>query len=75
VSIRILRRFIGDMDGQHSDEAAASHVYSQVAKKHWRELNRALLDLAASVCMPRTTKCEQCPLSDAGCEWARGRCC
>jgi len=74
VSIRVLRRFMGDMDGQHTDEAVASHVYSQVPKKRWRELNWALLDLAASVCTPRTTKCEQCPLSDAGCEWARSRC-
>jgi A/G-specific adenine glycosylase len=75
VSIRVLRRFMGDTDRQHTDEEVASHVYSQVPRGHWRELNWAVLDLAASVCMPRTPRCEQCPLSDAGCEWARDRCC
>ena len=64
VSNRVLRRYLGKLDKDHSDQDVASIVYSQVPKDRWRELNWAILDLAAAICMPRVPRCQICPLID-----------
>ena len=62
VSIRVLRRYLGDRYDGESDKYVASAVYSTVSKDRWRELNWAILDLAAAICMPRVPRCQLCPL-------------
>jgi A/G-specific adenine glycosylase len=64
VSIRVLRRYIGNQNMAHSDQKVASRAYSPVPKDRWRELNWAILDLAAAKCLPRIPRCQCCPLKD-----------
>ena len=70
VSIRVLRRYLDDKNDGLTDIQVASRAYSLVSKDQWRELNWAILDLAAAVCMPRRPRCPNCPLEDR-CKWAR----
>ena len=69
VSVRVLRRYLGKQGKDYSDQHVASIVYSEVPKNRWRELNWAILDLAAAICMPRVPRCHLCPLVDR-CKWA-----
>ena len=68
VSVRVLRRYLGKQGNDYSDKYVASIVYSEVPKNRWRELNWAILDLAAAICMPRVPRCQLCPLVDR-CKW------
>ena len=70
VSIRVLRRFIGDEDVEHSDLEVASEVYFQVPRLHWSALNWAVLDLAAAICMPKNPRCNDCPV-ESQCKWSQ----
>jgi A/G-specific adenine glycosylase len=72
VSERVFRRFLGGRDNTEPKEQVARRVYSQIPKRQWRELNWAILDLAATLCMPRVPRCSVCPLSDE-CGWAKRR--
>ena len=65
VSIRVFRRYLGKQENDDSDRDVASKVYSIVPKDRWRELNWAILDLAATICMPRVPRCQRCPLRDS----------
>ena len=69
VSIRVLRRYLGDQNTAHTDQQVAYKAYSSAPKDQWRELNWAILDLAAAVCMPRIPRCQTCPLVDL-CKWS-----
>jgi len=64
VSIRVLRRYLGDHNAAHTDQHVASRAYSQAPKNRWCELNWAILDLAAAKCLPRIPRCQCCPLKD-----------
>lgn len=70
VSVRVLRRYLGEQDNGHTDEQVALMAYSQVPNHRWKELNWAILDLAAALCMPRIPRCEECPLTE-GCKWRK----
>ena len=70
VSIRVMRRFRGNHTKRQSDQRIASITYSGVPKDRWRELNWAILDLSAELCMPRVPRCLDCPLSEQ-CKWAQ----
>jgi len=69
VSIRVMRRYLGEWDGTLTDTDVALQAYLQVPKSQWRELNWSILDLAAAVCLPRIPRCHSCPLEDR-CKWA-----
>lgn len=69
VSIRVLRRYLGNDFDTDSDQQVASTAYAQIPEYRWRELNWAILDLAAALCMPRIPKCQRCPLENH-CKWA-----
>jgi A/G-specific adenine glycosylase len=70
VSVRVMRRYLGDWDQVLPDTAIESGVYTMVSEDQWRELNWAILDLAAAVCMPKIPRCQICPLKDQ-CEWSK----
>lgn len=72
VSIRVLRRYLGNRYKARTDLQVATKAYSSVPKDQWRELNWAILDLAAAVCMPRVPRCQSCPL-EVRCRWAQKR--
>ena len=69
VSIRVMRRYLGQWAGDIPDVQVASQAYLQVPKTRWRELNWSILDLAAALCMPRVPRCHSCPLEEH-CKWA-----
>jgi len=50
-------RMAGDRLFGLTDEEAVPHV-------SWREANSALMDLGATVCMPQSPVCDDCPLAD-----------
>jgi len=69
VSSRVMKRLLGDIsDGKDDDELAIS-VYSHSPEGRWRDLNWAILDIAATVCMPKIPRCDDCPIS-ADCRWS-----
>jgi A/G-specific adenine glycosylase len=72
VSARVYRRYFGlDGDGPASnDEELWALVEEVTPHEHVREWNWAVLDLAATVCLPKVPRCSECPLS-ADCAWSR----
>ena len=69
VSSRVMKRLLrGLSDGKDDDELAIS-VYSHAPEGRWRDLNWAILDIAAAVCMPKIPRCDDCPIS-ADCGWS-----
>ena len=70
VTARVYRRFFG----MESSVPAASdgELWELVAevtpRQRVREWNWAVLDLAASVCLPKIPRCEECPLR-SNCAW------
>ena len=74
VTARVYRRYFG-----LSSEVAASAdpelwglVDLATPKKVVREWNWAVLDLAATVCLPKIPRCGECPLV-SDCAWSRAR--
>lgn len=72
VSARVYRRYFGlDGDAPASSDGELWEVVHRVTPRtHLREWNWAVLDLAATVCLPRIPRCEECPLDDR-CAWSR----
>jgi A/G-specific adenine glycosylase len=72
VSARVYRRFFGlDGDGPASSDGSLWETVHRVTPRtHLREWNWAVLDLAASVCLPGVPRCWECPLDDR-CAWSR----
>ena len=71
VSARVFRRFFGlSGDADASVDAGLWRIVEEVVPRHRAsELNWSVLDLAASVCMPKVPQCSRCPLH-ARCRWA-----
>lgn len=73
-SARVYRRYFGELHSvEHKtvDEElweTVEAVSSTAAKVDGRRLNWAVLDLAASVCLPSRPRCTSCPLL-GGCLW------
>ncbi len=61
---RVLSRWRGEaLDGAALAEAATQELAGSA--RHW---NQAIMDLGAKVCLPRTPRCESCPVQ----QWCAG---
>jgi A/G-specific adenine glycosylase len=70
VSVRVYARYVG----RHRMPSPASPVLEKQVAKLTKgvtqpDINWAVLDLAASVCLPKKPRCAICPLA-SGCKWA-----
>lgn len=67
VSARVYRRYFGHFSGRApvADEGLWDLVAQVTPRRAVREWNWAVLDLAASVCLPKVPRCLECPLNDA----------
>jgi A/G-specific adenine glycosylase len=71
VTARVYRRYFG-LDSAipaSSDGALWELVMQATPRQRVREWNWAVLDLAASVCLPKVPRCDECPLSSR-CAWS-----
>jgi A/G-specific adenine glycosylase len=71
VSARVYRRYFG-LDAEvpaTNDRALWATVNDVTPKRNPRDWNWAVLDLAATVCLPRRPRCQECPLV-AGCAFS-----
>jgi A/G-specific adenine glycosylase len=74
-SARVYRRYFGQLDApEHKsvDDAlwGLATTVLPAARRAARRVNWAVLDLAASTCLPTHPHCQDCPLAP-GCRWAR----
>jgi len=72
VTARVYRRYFGlagDLPAVN-DKKLWSVVTDVTQKRSVKEWNWAVLDLAATVCLPKVPRCSTCPLQ-ADCAWAR----
>jgi A/G-specific adenine glycosylase len=72
-SARVYRRYFGHLEATHHkavDNALWELADAALSTRHeaTRRLNWAVLDLAASTCLPVNPRCETCPVSP-GCHW------
>ena len=74
VTARVYRRYFGLVSeaSPSADQALWDLVQSATPKDAVREWNWAVLDLAATVCLPRIPQCDECPLV-GHCAWSRAR--
>jgi A/G-specific adenine glycosylase len=72
VSARVYRRYFGlEADGPAaSDRRLIQVVEEATPRDHVREWNWAVLDLAATICLPKVPRCGECPLRDQ-CAWSK----
>ena len=72
VTARVYRRFFGMESNVPavSDGQLWELVAEVTPRQRVREWNWAVLDLAASVCLPKIPRCEECPLRSS-CAWKR----
>jgi A/G-specific adenine glycosylase len=71
VTARVYRRYFGlvaDLPAV-ADKELWSIVSDITPKRSVREWNWAVLDLAATICLPKVPRCSNCPLR-RGCAWA-----
>jgi A/G-specific adenine glycosylase len=73
VSARVYRRYFGLAGtGPASSDGQLWRVVSKATpRQRVREWNWAVLDLAASVCLPKVPRCSECPL-EPRCAWSQG---
>lgn len=72
VTARVYRRYFG-LEGDEpatNDDKLWALVEEVTPHEHIREWNWAVLDLAATICLPKVPRCSQCPLQ-ADCTWSR----
>ena len=69
VTARVYRRFFGLSDSEQELWAFVENIFPN---QHAIELNWAVLDLAASICLPKKPRCEICPISK-GCDYAKNK--
>jgi A/G-specific adenine glycosylase len=74
VSARVYRRYFGleTATPASSDGRLWELVSEATPSRRTREWNWAVLDLAASVCLPKVPRCEECPLQTR-CAWSTVR--
>ena len=72
VTARVYRRYfgLGSNGAANSDGALWSLVEEVTPKGRVREWNWAVLDLAATVCLPKVPRCSECPLA-LHCAWSQ----
>jgi A/G-specific adenine glycosylase len=72
VTARVYRRYFGlEGDGPASNDDELWTLVEEVTpREHVREWNWAVLDLAATVCLPKVPRCSDCPLQ-RDCAWSR----
>jgi A/G-specific adenine glycosylase len=72
VTARVYRRFFGlPSDRPPSEDPSLWDVVARVTpRRRVREWNWAVLDLAATICLPRRPRCPDCPLRER-CAWSR----
>ena len=71
VTARVYRRYFGlAADGRPSDGALWERGGKATPRSEVREWNWAVLDLAASVCLPKVPRCGECPL-EQHCAWSQ----
>jgi A/G-specific adenine glycosylase len=73
VTARVYRRYFGlpsELPAV-SDQELWSLVSDVTPKRSFRAWNWAVLDLAATVCLPKVPRCSSCPLQSE-CVWAAG---
>jgi A/G-specific adenine glycosylase len=73
VSARVYRRYFElPGTGPASSDGQLWRAVSQATpRQRVREWNWAVLDLAASVCLPKVPRCSECPL-ESRCAWSKG---
>ena len=69
VTERVFRRYFGARPAR-PPTAVAAQAYAQAPRGEWHRLNWAVLDLAASTCLPKRPLCAACPLSGR-CSWVK----
>jgi A/G-specific adenine glycosylase len=72
VTARVYRRYFG-LDGHgpaSTDRELWAVVEEATPHEHVREWNWAVLDLAATICLPKVPRCVECPLQEH-CAWSR----
>ena len=71
VSARVYRRYFGiPAEAEPSEDRGLWETARQASRgSPARELNWAVLDLAAMICLPKVPRCPSCPLQK-GCTWA-----
>jgi A/G-specific adenine glycosylase len=74
VTARVYRRYFGIESQQPAsiDRDLWALVGDVTPERGVRDWNWAVLDLAATVCLPQIPRCAECPL-DSRCRWASGR--
>lgn len=72
VTARVYRRYfgLGDARPASNDSDLWDVVARATPRSHVREWNWAVLDLAATVCLPKVPRCRECPLRKA-CAWSQ----
>lgn len=73
VTARVYRRYFGlaEAGAPQTDRSLWSLVREVTPRRAAREWNWAVLDLAASICLPKRPRCASCPLAPE-CDFARG---
>jgi A/G-specific adenine glycosylase len=71
VSARVYRRYFGsEARVEPSEDVGLWELVARVVPAHRaRDVNWAVLDIAATVCLPRNPRCATCPL-EPRCRWA-----
>lgn len=72
VTARVYRRYFGlalDLPPS-TDRRLWDAVKATTPRRAAREWNWAVLDLAATICLPKRPRCSECPLA-SDCHWAR----
>ena len=59
----------GDVDGAISDKLVQEASDALVSRRAGGRWNQAVMDLGARVCVPRTPRCDECPVA----RWCRAR--
>jgi len=71
VTARVYRRYFG-LTGERpasNDSELWTLVEAVTPRRHVREWNWSVLDLAATTCLPRVPRCQGCPLAGS-CRWS-----
>jgi A/G-specific adenine glycosylase len=72
VTARVYRRYFGSSANTpaSTDPGLWTLVEEVTPTKHVKEWNWAVLDLAATICLPKVPRCGECPLQ-ADCAWSQ----
>jgi A/G-specific adenine glycosylase len=65
--LRVVTRFLGifhPIETAAARQAVTAHVAKWLQEEQPRYLTQALMELGATVCVPKSAKCSECPLAD-----------